>query len=124
MLFFSCWLGHWRRCINQAHVEMWLQHTLDPLANDSQSYGDSDNEEFHGATYVDHYDSLSNALTTRDNLAIPSEENNEEVVDFYILKCVAAKDLTTNEQIEAWGNKIEKLTYIIGHWYKSLQANL
>ena len=32
---------------------------------------------------------------------------------------------TTNEKIDAWGNKIEKHTYmVIGHWYKSLQANL
>lgn len=122
---FPCRLGHWRRCMNRSHVKTWLYHTLEPLANDSQSYGDSDDEEFHGATYAGHYDSLSDALTPGDNFAVTSEENNEEAVDFYILKCVVAKDLTTNEQIDAWGNKIEKHTYMVtGHWYKSLQANL
>ena len=111
--------------MNRSHVETWLYHTLEPLANDSQSYGDSDNEEFDGATYAGHYDSLRDALTLGDNFSITFEENNEEAIDFYILKCVVAKDLTTNEQIDAWGNKIEKHTYMVtGHWYKSLQANL
>lgn len=111
--------------MNRSHVETWLYHTLEPLANDSQSYEDSDDEEFHGATYAGHYDSLSDALKPGDNFAVTSEENNEEALDFYILKCVVAKDLTTNEQIDAWGNKIEKHTYMVtGHWYKSLQANL
>ena len=111
--------------MNRSHVETWQYHTLEPLANDSQSYGDSDDEEFHGATYAGHYDSLSDALTPGDNFAVTSEENNEQTVDFYILKCVVAKDLTTNKQIDAWGNKIEKHTYMVtGHWYKSLQANL
>ena len=41
------------------------------------------------------------------------------------MKCVIAKDLTSNKKIDAWGNKIGKNTYmVIGHWYKSLQANL
>ena len=121
---FSCRLGHWRRCINRSHVKTWQYHTLDPLDNDSQSYKDSDDEEFHGATYAGHHDSLSDALTPGDNFAVISEENNEEGVDFYILKCVVAKDLTSNNKIDAWGNKIEKNTYMVtGHWYKSLQAN-
>ena len=39
------------------------------------------------------------------------------------MKCVLAKDLTTKEQIDARGNKIEKTYMVTGHWYKSLQAN-
>ena len=89
-------------------MKTWRYNTLEPLDNDSQSYKDSDNEECHGATYAGHHDSLSNALTPRDNFVVISEENNEEGVDFYILKCVVAKDLTSNKKIDAWGNKIEK----------------
>ena len=76
----------------------------------------SHTKTFHGAAYAGHHDSLSDALTPGDNFVVISEENNEEGVDFYILKCVVAKDLTSNEKIDAWGNKIEKNTYmVIGH---------
>ena len=80
-------------------MEMWQYHTLEPLDNDSQSYKDSDDEEFHGATYAGHHDSLSDALTPRDNFAVISEENNEEGVDFYILKCVVARDLQLTRKL-------------------------
>ena len=50
-------------------METWKYHFLEPFDNDSQSYKDSDNEEFHGATYAGHYDSLSDALTPGDKFA-------------------------------------------------------
>ncbi|MCO5570778.1 hypothetical protein L7F22_024506 [Adiantum nelumboides] len=101
-----------RTHITQTVKAIVFQFWTDETRVSSNKKDVCNDEEFHGATYAGHYDSLSDALTPGDNFAITFEENNEEAVDFYIFKCVVAKGLTTTEQIDAWGNKIEKHTYM------------
>ena len=72
--------------MSKSHVPFWTYLILEPTKEGE----DDDNKINEETAYEGHYDTLSQALVVGDNFAIIAPNNNEEKVDFYIVKCIAA----------------------------------
>ena len=70
------------------------------------------------------YDVLSSALCVGDTFAInPDASTNDKDVDFYLVKCVAAKEKVEKGYINEWSNVIDRGSYVVqGLYYKQLGA--
>ena len=66
---------------------------------------------------------LNQLLLEGDNYVVNVDENDEGV-DFYILKCVKPRYLAEKCLIDTWGNKVSRGTYVItGYYYKQSKEN-
>ena len=127
----ACIHGRWNRCVNKAHVEAWEYHILEPLPDEMEA--DSNpavevlTEEVNGYddfTYEGQYDVLSSALCVDNTFAInPDASTNAEGVDFYLVKCVVAKEKVDKGYIDEWSNVIDRGLHVVqGLYCKQLDA--
>ncbi|MCO5587409.1 hypothetical protein L7F22_041357 [Adiantum nelumboides] len=103
-------------CINKAHVQPWDYHTLRPLPNETVSDSESTDEAaaYDDFTYKGHHDVLSSALCAGNTFAVnPDASTNVEDVDFYLVKCIAAKEKVEKGYLNEWGNAIDRGSYEI-----------
>lgn len=122
----ACTHGRWIRCINKAHVQAWDYHVLLPL-DDEVGANSEPTEEVVGYddfTYEGHHDVLSSALCVGDTFAVnPDAPTNGKNMDFYLVKCVAAKKQVEKGYIDEWTNVIDRGSYVVqGLYYKQLDA--
>lgn len=114
----QCMQGHWRRCSNSTHVPFWDYVTLEPS---DEPDDDDDIEDF---AYEGHHDALSDALCIGDNFAVIARHDNEELADFYVLKCTAKKKKIHTLVKDDWGNFCHTGTYVVrGTWYAQSKEN-
>ena len=67
---------------------------------------------------------MSDALGVGDNFVVIAPQDNEEVVDFYVLKCTTEKTQTKTLLRDAWGNVCNAGSYVIkGVWYQQARGN-
>ena len=113
----ACIQGKWRQCANKRHVEVWKYHLIEPKEDEE----DSDDEGLDNAAYEGHHDFLFDGLSVGDNFAVNAEVDNEEGVDFYILKCISKKKHVRKAMKENWGNAIDANTHVVkGYWYQQV----
>ena len=114
----ACMKGLWRSCSNSTHVPPWEYVTLEP------SEDVEDDDEIEDPAYEGHHDALSDALRVGDNFAVIAPHDNEELVDFYILKCTKEKRRTDSLLKDAWGNVCSAGSLVVkGVWYNQAQGN-
>ena len=114
----SCMQGLWRRCSRKSHVKKWEYVTLEP----SNNVRDAD--EVEDFAYEEHHDALSDALCIGDNFAVIAPHDNEELVDFYVLKCIAQKQKSDTKLKDGWGNVCLIGSFVVkGIWYKQMKGN-
>ncbi|MCO5579297.1 hypothetical protein L7F22_033151 [Adiantum nelumboides] len=84
----------WNRCVNKAHVQPCNYHTLLPLSDEAVSDSQPIDEAaaYNDFTYKGHRDVLSSTLCAGNTFVVnPDALTDVEDVDFYLVKCVAAK---------------------------------
>ena len=114
----SCMQDLWRRCSRKSHVKKWEYGTLEP----SNNVRDAD--EVEDFAYERHHDALSDALCIGDNFAIIAPHDNEELADFYVLKCTAQKQKFDTKLKDGWGNVCLAGSFVVkGIWYKQTKGN-
>ncbi|KAI5083476.1 hypothetical protein GOP47_0003219 [Adiantum capillus-veneris] len=103
---------HWRRCLNNTHVENWKYISIEPLdGSDGESDQSSDDEGSDLPMYGGHHDAISDALHVGDN---------EDGADFYLLRCSKEKYKTTRALIDSWDNCIFSNSYLVEGYYYEL----
>ena len=113
----ACMQGLWRRCSNSAHVASWEYVTLEPT-------DDFDEEETDDPVYAGHHDALTDVLYIGDNFVVVAPPDNEELVDFYLLRCTGEKTCVESPIADAWGNQCARGTYVVkGVWYEQRTGN-
>ena len=106
-------------------MEAWEYHILEPLPDemeaDSNPAVEVPTEEI---TYEGQHDVLSSALCVGDTFAVnPDASTNAEGVDFYLVKCVVAKEKVDKGYIDEWSNAIDRGSHVVqGLYYKQLDA--
>jgi len=114
----ACLQGLWRRCSNNAHVPKWEYVTLEPSEDVAL---DDEIEDF---AYEGHHDALSDALRVGNNFAFIAPHDNEELADFFVLKCTAEKQRSETLIRDAWGNVCHAGSFIVkGLWYEQEKGN-
>lgn len=71
--------------MSKSHVPFWTYLILEPTEE-----GEDDDDKINEDAAYGHYDTLSQALIVGDNFVGPTPNDNEEKVDFYIVKCTTA----------------------------------
>ncbi|KAI5071170.1 hypothetical protein GOP47_0013421 [Adiantum capillus-veneris] len=116
----------WNRCVNKAHVQPWDYHTLLPLLEKAVSDSELKDEiaAYDDFTYEGHHDVLSSTLCAGDIFdANPNASTNVEDVDFYLVKCVVAKEKVEKGYLDEWGNAIHRGSYVVqGLYYEQLDV--
>ena len=113
----ACMHGQWRRCSNSAHVASWEYVTIEPS-------DDIEEEEIDDPTYEGHHDALTDALLIGDNFVVPAAHDNDELVDFYVLKCTHKKVCIDSPLQDAWGNVCARGSFVVkGIWYHQKAKN-
>lgn len=114
----ACMHGLWRRCSNSAHVGSWEYVSIEPT-DDFEAEEETDNPAYEG-----HYDALTDVLHVDDNFAVTAGADNEELVDFYLLKCTGEKTCIESPITDAWGNYCPRGSYVVkGVWYEQRSGN-
>ena len=73
-----------------------------------------------GQCSVDH-DSLTDYLQEGDVFAVIASENNEEHVDYYLLRCTRAKCTLTADAIDDYGHLFERHSVVVyGRYYTQI----
>ncbi|MCO5582330.1 hypothetical protein L7F22_036224 [Adiantum nelumboides] len=86
----------WNICVNKGHVQPWDSHTLLSLPNGTVSDFEWADEAatYYDFTYKGHHDVLSSTLCVGNTFAVNQDAlTNAKDVDFYLIKCVAAKEM-------------------------------
>lgn len=117
----ACMRKKWRSCCNKTYVKKWQHIKLKPhLGNEIPA----DEAHADGAMFEGGEDMLSQLILEGDNYAVNVDDQNDEGVDFYILKCVKPRYLTEKSLTDAWGNKLSRGTYVItGYYYEQSKDN-
>ena len=67
---------------------------------------------------------LNQLILEGDNYVVNVDDQNDEGVDFYIIKFGKTRYLIENYLIDTWGNKVSRGTYVItGYYYKQSKEN-
>lgn len=109
----ACKQEKWRRCVSKSHVPFWTYLILEP----TEEGEDDDDEINEDAAYEGHYDTLSQALIVGDNFVVIAPNDNEEKVDFYIVKCTTAIEEFHSDAEDDWGNIIGRGSYVVKGFY-------
>ena len=96
--------GQWRRCSKSTHVASWEYVTLKPS-------NDIEEEEIDDPTYEGHHEALIDTLLIGDNFIIPAPHDNNDHVDFYVLKFIHEKVCLDSPLQDAWGNECLWIVY-------------
>lgn len=115
-----CVDGGWQSCQNREWSDAWFEKVLTPLQvrqdgplADMIAIGD-------GQRSVDH-DSLTDYLQEGDVFAVIASENNEEHVDYYLLRCTRAKCTLTADVTDDYGHLFERHSVVVyGRYYAQI----
>ena len=67
---------------------------------------------------------MSDALCIGDNFVVITPHDNEELVDFYVLKCTAQKQKSDTKLEDGWGNVCLAGSFVVkGIWYEQTKGN-
>ena len=95
----------------------WEYVTLKPL-------DDIEEEETDDPTYEGHHEALTDALLIGDNFVVPAPHDNNEHVDFYVLKCTHEKVCLDSPLQDAWENECPRGSSVVkGVWYQQKAGN-
>ena len=96
----------------------WEYVTLEP------SEDVKDANEVEDFAYKGHHDALSDALCIGDNFVVIAPHDNEELANFYVLKCTAQKQKSDTKLTDGWGNVCLAGSFVVkGIWYKQAKEN-
>ncbi|KAI5063782.1 hypothetical protein GOP47_0020452 [Adiantum capillus-veneris] len=127
----ACMHRRWNRYINKAHLKAWDYHILLPLPDEVLAdFATTDEvpiEEvigYDGLTYEGHHDVLSSALWVGNTFFIDLDAlTNAQNVDFFLVKCVVAKEKVDKGYIDEWRTVIDRGSYAVqGMYYKKLDS--
>lgn len=111
----ACIRGHWRTCCSKSYVGKWTHLVLKPL---SEVPEEAEVPEDDAAMFEGCHDMLSDYLTEGDNFAVVNAEaENEEGVEFFLLRCTKIKWMIESIVRDQWGNKCAKNTYVVTWCY-------
>ena len=110
----ACIRGHWRTCCSKSYVDKWTHLVLKPLDEVPEEI---EVPEDDAAMFEGSHDMLSDYLTEGDNFAVNAEADNEEGVEFFLLRCTKRKWMTESIVRDQWKNKCAKNTYVVTGCY-------
>ena len=104
----------WRSGCNKTYVKKWKHFKLKPHLGNEIPINEVD---LDGTMLKGGEDMLNQPILEGDNYAMNVDNQNDEGVDFYILKCVKTRYLIEKSVIDAWGKKVSRGTYVIIGYY-------